>query len=86
MTGVFVDDFCLSAVENTTNSLLRCSISRAALHSTQATFPAPGVSGHTGGKDSISLKKLEKGDTRWAPTKELLGLLVDGDCRTVQLP
>jgi hypothetical protein len=85
MTGVFVDDFCLGAVENATGSLL-CRISRAALHSIHATFPAPEVSGHTGGKDSISLKKLEKGDARWAQTKELLGFLVDGDCRTVQLP
>ena len=61
------------------------SASRTALHSIHATFPAPEVSGHTGGKDSISLKKLEKGDARWAPTKELLGFLVDGDCHTVQL-
>ena len=85
MTGVFVDDFCLGAVENATGSLLR-RISRAALHSIHATFPAPEVSGHTGGKDSISLKKLEKGDARWATSKELLGFLVDGDRRTVQLP
>ena len=82
MTGVFVDDFCLCAVENSTGSLLR-RISRAALHSIHATFPAPEVSGHTGGKDSISLKKLEKGDARWATSKELLGFLVDGDRRTV---
>jgi hypothetical protein len=85
MTGVFVDDFCLGAVENATGSLLR-RISRAALHSIHATFPAPEVSGHTGGKDSISLKKLEKGDARWATSKELLGFLVDGERRTVQLP
>ena len=85
MTGVFVNDFCLGAVENATGSLLR-RISRAALHSIHATFPAPEVSGHTGGKDSISRKKLEKGDARWAPTKELLDFLMDGDRRTVQLP
>jgi hypothetical protein len=84
-TGVFVNDFCLGAVENATGSLLR-RISRAALHSIHATFPAPEVSGHTGGKDSISLKKLEKGDVCCAPTKKLLGFLVDGDRRTVQLP
>ena len=77
MTGVFVDDFCLGAVENAIGSQLR-RISRADLHSIHATFPVPEVSGHTGGKDSISLKKLENGDARWAPTKELLALLPRG--------
>ena len=85
MTGVFVNDFCLGAMENANGSLLQ-RISRAAIHSIHTTFPAPKVSGHTGGKDSISLKKLEKGDARWIPTKELLGYLVDGVHRTVQLP
>ena len=85
MTGVFVDDVCLGAVENATGFLL-CRISHAALHSIHATFPVPEVSGHTGGKDSISLEKLEKVDARWSPTKELLGFLVDGARRTVQLP
>jgi hypothetical protein len=58
MTGVFVVDFCLGAVESATGSLIR-RISRTALHSIHATFLAPEVSGHTGGKDSISLEKLE---------------------------
>jgi hypothetical protein len=34
--------------------------------------------GHTNGKDPISTKKLEAGDARWAPSKELLGFICDG--------
>ena len=83
-TSVFVDDFILSAVQNNTGTLLG-RISRAALHGIHSMFPPASVTGHTDGKDPISLKKLEKGDARWASKKEILGFLVDGSARTVQL-
>jgi hypothetical protein len=39
-----------------------------------------------GGKDPVSLKKLKKGDARWAAVKEILGFIFDGEQKTVYLP
>jgi len=39
-----------------------------------------------GAKDPISEKKLKKGDGRWDTKKEILGYILDGIARTVQLP
>jgi len=83
-TSVFVDDFILGAVENNKGTLLG-RISRTALHGIHSVFPPASVTGHLNGKDPISLKKLKKGDARWASKKEILGFLVDGLARTVQL-
>lgn len=85
MTAVFVDDYCLAAVENHEGTLLN-RISRAALHTVHGIFPPPAVTGHTNGKDSISMKKVERGDVRFAPTKEILGFDLDGAAKTVRLP
>jgi hypothetical protein len=49
-------------------------------------FPPPSVTSHTGGKDPISLKKLQRGDARWHHEKEILGFLVDGKNKTVRIP
>jgi hypothetical protein len=84
MTGVFVDDFILAAVENESGTML-IHAARAALHSIHGVFPPPNVSGHKGGKDPVSEKKLAKGDARWAASKEILGFLLNGKTRTVQL-
>lgn len=81
---VFVDDYILGAVEDKTGTLLG-RISRAALHGIHSVFPPPKTTGHVGGKDPISVKKLEKGDARWNPEKEILGFLMDGEARTVRL-
>jgi hypothetical protein len=43
------------------------------MHAIHAVFPPPDVTGRTGGKDSISEKKLMKGDARFKITEELLG-------------
>jgi hypothetical protein len=43
------------------------------------------VTGHSGGKDPVSLKKLERGDAQWHHEKELLGFLVDGAAKTVRI-
>ena len=71
MSAVYVDDYILAAVENRSGTAL-AHAGRAALHTIHGLFPAPHRSGHTNGKDPISLKKLEAGDARWAPSKELL--------------
>lgn len=85
MTAVFVDDFILAAVENSDGSMLR-RFSRAALHSIHGLFPPPSKSGHVGGKDPISQKKLDKGDGRFCTGKEILGFELDGIHRTIRLP
>jgi hypothetical protein len=84
MSGVFVDDFILAAVEDESGNLL-LHTARAALHSIHGVFPPPSVSGHKGGKDPVSEKKLIKGDARWAACKEILGFLLNGKNRTIQL-
>ena len=84
MSAVYVDDYILAAVENCTGTLLQRT-GRAALYTIHGLFPPPAQSGHTGGKDPISIKKLEAGDARWDHTKELLGFVFDGQERTVHL-
>eukprot|EP00978_Attheya_sp_CCMP212_P001508 scaffold3149_cov26-Attheya_sp.AAC.3 len=63
-SSVFVDHFILVAVEDAAGSKLDHT-GRAALHAIHGIFPPPAVSGHVGGKDPISVKKLEKGDAGW---------------------
>jgi hypothetical protein len=58
-------------------------ISCAALHGIHYIFPSPAVTGHTDGKDPISLKKLLRVDAQWSPQKEILGFIVDGENKTV---
>jgi hypothetical protein len=82
--GVYVDDYVLGVVENEDRTLIR-RVSRATLHAIHSIFPPPEVSGHVGGKDPISRKKLEKGDARFEVEKEILGFLLNGVERTVRL-
>jgi hypothetical protein len=84
MSAVYVDDYILAAIESPDGSTLE-RVGRAALHTIHGLFPPPARSGHVGGKDPISLKKLEAGDAQWAHTKELLGFVFDGQARTVHL-
>ena len=85
LSAVYVDDYIIGAVEDSTGSLL-LRTARASLHAIHSIFPPPARSGHTGGKDPVSQKKLDKGDGRFCPQKEILGFLVDGRTRTVCLP
>jgi hypothetical protein len=82
---VYVDAFIGAAVKSQDGTLLG-RISRAALHGIHSIFSPPDVTGHTKGKDPISLKKLERGDAQWDHEKEILGFLVNGETKTVQLP
>jgi hypothetical protein len=79
---VYVDDFIGAAVENKSGTLLGC-ITRVAIHVIHSVSPPTSVTGHTGGKDPISLKKLQRGDAQWNPTKEILGFLAVGETKTV---
>lgn len=83
--AVYVDDYILAAVENKDRTLVK-RMARATLYAIHSVFPPPEVTGHEGGKDPISQKKLDKGDAKMARTKEILGFIVEGVCRTVQLP
>jgi hypothetical protein len=56
---------------------------RLSTPSTQSSPPER--SGHIGGKDPISQKKLEKGDARFDIEKEILGFVINGAARTVRL-
>jgi hypothetical protein len=49
-------------------------------------FPSPAATGTPDAKDPISIKKQEKGDGRWDTKKELLGYMLNGIARTVQIP
>ena len=64
-------------------------VSRGSLHSIHAIFPPPDVIGHKGGRDSVSVKKAERGDVRFKPEEVLLGAELKGQpgaSRTVRLP
>jgi hypothetical protein len=85
MSAVYVDDFCLAAVEDATGTLLKRT-ARATLHAIHSVFPTPEATGTPDAKDPISEKKLAKGDARWNTQKEILGYWLDGINRTIQLP
>jgi hypothetical protein len=64
-------------------------VARAALHGIHSIFPNPEITQHLGGRDSISVKKLEKGDGKFLTQKIVLGFLFDGQPgaqRTIGLP
>ena len=80
---VFVDDF-IAGTNNLSEENLRL-ISRAMLHGIHSVFPPPSVTGHSGG-DSVSIKKIEKGEGKWEFIKEILGWMINGLDYTIQLP
>jgi hypothetical protein len=83
--AVYVDDYILAAVESKDRTLVK-RMARATLYAIHSVFLPPEVTGHEGGKDSILQKKLDKGDAKMARLKEILRFIVEGVCRTVQLP
>jgi hypothetical protein len=89
---VFVDDYCNGIAGPVGRKRKRQEqewVARGALHAIHAVFPPPDVLQHDGGRDSISIKKLKKGDACWNPTKTLLGSAVSGrpgSNRTVGMP
>jgi hypothetical protein len=83
--AVYVDDYILAAVENKERTLIK-RMARATLLAIHSVFPPPEVTGHEGGKDSISRKKLDKGDAIMTRVQEILGFTLEGLARTVTLP
>jgi hypothetical protein len=83
MSAVYVADHLMAAVEDATGTLLQRT-ARATLHAIQSVLPSPSVGSDA--KDPISENKLQKGDGRWDTQKEILGYMLDGITRTVQLP
>ena len=83
ITEVFVDDFIGMTNDLSPKNMLH--LSRSMLHGIHSVFPPPEVTGHTGG-DSISEKKIAKGEGTWDGIKEILGWLFDGNAFTLQLP
>ena len=79
----FVDDFM--AVTNSSYPAQLLSISHAMLHGIQSIFPPLSVTGHIGG-DSISEKKIAKGEGKWSHQKEILGWAVNGLNYTISPP
>ena len=64
-------------VEDAARTLLR-QITRATLYGVHSMFPPPEITNHKGGKDSISIKKLEKGDATFMTKKLVLGFMLGG--------
>ncbi len=92
LSRVFVDDYINGIAGppgRATQVLEELWLARCALTSIHAVFPTPEVLNHQDGRDSISLKKLGRGDARFDPTKVLLGFLVKGSVgqgRLIGLP
>jgi hypothetical protein len=83
--AVYVDDYVFGAVESRDATLIK-RITMAALHTIHLLFPPFTITGHVGGKDSVSQKKCDKGDARFERNKEVLGFVLDGAKRTASLP
>ena len=79
---VYVDD-CLQLAQTKDPAVLR-HYGRAILHGIHSVFPPPAISGHSGG-DPASLKKLKAGEGLWEVRKEILGWMMDGATRCIEL-
>ena len=78
---VFVDDFMnglAGAPGRKRRRLEQTWVARAALHGIHAVFPPPDVLEHEGGRDSVSTKKLAKGDARFKLKETMLGFDLHG--------
>jgi hypothetical protein len=82
---VYVDDYIVAVLSHKGIRFIQ-QVARATLFGIHAIFPPPAITGHKNGKDSISQKKLEKGDARLLTKKEVLGFDGDGAARTWALP
>ena len=83
--AAYVDNYILAIISSQGIRFIRRA-ARAALYGIHAIFPPPEVTEHQGGKDPISVKKLENGDARLDITKEILGFQANGRNQTWALP
>ena len=79
---VYVDDFIQLAQTQDPTVLRHCT--RALMHGIHSVFPPPAISGHVG-EDPISKKKLRDGEGLWEVKKEILGWMMDGASRCIEL-
>jgi len=94
LSRVFVDDFMNGIAGPRKRPTARRRqeqmwFGRATLHGIHGIFPPPDVLHHHGGRDSVSMRKCEKGDAIWKQYEILLGFGVNGahgPGRTVGLP
>ena len=82
MREVFCNNFIHMAQTSEPAQLLHLSI--ALLHGIHRIFPPPKVSGHNR-QDPISNKKLESVEGQWEVRKEVLGWMVYGATRCIEL-
>ena len=82
MLEVYVDDYLQLAQTKEPEVLRHCS--RALLHGIHSVFPPPAVTGHNGG-DPVSVKKLKAGEGLWEVRKDILGWMMDGATRCIEL-
>jgi hypothetical protein len=78
---VFIDDFLNGLAGEVGRKRKREEqlwVSRATMHGIHSIFPAPDVLQHEDGRDSISSRKLEKGDARFKPEETMLGFDMHG--------
>lgn len=80
---VYVDDFIGLISAHNEESVKH--FSRAMLHAIHSVFPPPDITDHKG-EDPISRSKLKKGEGLWQTRKEILGWILDGLARTIELP
>jgi hypothetical protein len=83
--SVYVDDYIMAVLSTVGIRFIR-RVARATLYGIHSIFPPPIITGHKGGKDPISLKKLQKGDAKLITRKEILGFEGNGRARTWKLP
>jgi hypothetical protein len=79
---VFVDDFIVGMAgppDRQSRSAEVLWLSRATLHGIHSIFPPPSITGHTDGRDSISVKKLIAKDGQFRTDKMILGFALRGE-------
>jgi len=82
MLEAYVDDFIQLVQTKDPKVLMHCS--RALMHGIHSVFPPPAVTGHSG-KEPISGKKLLESKGLWEIRKEILGWMMDGVTRWIEL-
>ena len=79
---LYLEYFIGAAVEKLSGTFL-VIISKVAMSFIHSIPPQTPKSPDVGGKDPISLKNLQKGDTHWDSEKEILGFIVYGEAKKV---
>jgi hypothetical protein len=81
--NVYVDDF-LSLVQGGTRR--RLQVKRSLIHALESVFRGLDASDSPHRQEPASVKKILKGDGKWATFKLVLGWLIDTVRKTIQLP